>query len=126
MIVPVSAQALAVAPVTALRTRRPAPSEVQGVVVNPPRDSRVAVRVEVVTEGESQLRAAARDRDAPVYAYAQEAALLASNLEASGTTAKLGSPDSRRAAAAYTAHAAFRQYDVPGQRDEPQFIDVRA
>jgi hypothetical protein len=126
MIVPVSAHALSVAPVTALRTRRPSPNEVQGVVVNPRRDSRVAVHVEVVSQAEPQLKAAEWERDAPAYAYAQEAALLASNVEASHSTAKLGAPDARRAAAAYTAHAAFRQADVPSQREAPQFLDVRA
>jgi hypothetical protein len=129
MIVPISSQALTVPPVTALHARRQARAQedLQGVVVNPPRDSRVAVRVEVVTHDERpewQPRAAEREPEPQPYGY--EAALFAANVEASRTAAKLGTPDPRRAAAAYTAHAEWQQYGAQNQREAPQLLDVRA
>ena len=47
MIVPIGSHTLAVPAIAAVATRRPHPEEVSGVVVTPPRESRVAVRVEV-------------------------------------------------------------------------------
>jgi hypothetical protein len=127
--VPISSLALAVPPVSVLNARRPSRDQVQGVVVNPPRESRVAVRVEVVSRDERadwpQPQAAA-EREAEPQAYAFEAALFAANVEASGTAATFGSPDARRAAAAYNAHAEWRQYGAPSQSAAPQLLDVRA
>jgi hypothetical protein len=126
MIVSVGSHALTVPPHTSFGTRRLPPDEVQGVIVNPPRDSRVAVRVEVVTEDEPRQQPRAAEREPLPQAYAFEAALLAANLEASQAASKLGTSDARRATAAYSAHADWRRYDVPGQRDAPKFLDVRA
>jgi hypothetical protein len=131
MIVPIGSSALAVPPVTAITTRRPARDQVQAVVVSPPRESRVAVRVEVVSQderGDWQQPAAARasERDSEPQPYAYEAALFAANLEASRTAQKLGSADSRRAAAAYSAQSEWRQYGAMNQSEAPQLLDVRA
>lgn len=128
----IGSQALAVAPITALATRRPARDEVRAVVVHPPRESRVAVRLEVVSQderGDWEQPAAARtsERHAePQAAYGYEAALFAANVEASRTAHKLGSADSRRAAAAYGAQSEWRHYGAANQREAPQLLDVRA
>lgn len=131
MIAPIGSHALFVPPVTAITARRPQPQpeEVQGVVVNPPRDSRVAVRVEVVTQGEGreweQPKAAERDSDPKPYTW--EAALMAANVEASRTAQRLGSADARKAVAAYTAAAEWQGYGASAQQaPAPQLLDVRA
>jgi hypothetical protein len=125
MIVSVGSHALTALPLKAFGTRRP-PEDVQAVIVNPPRESRVAVHVQVVTEGDPYPQPPAAEREPPSQAYAYEAALLAANLEASRAAGELGTPDPRRAAAAYSAHADWRRDEVPGQRDAPQLLDVRA
>jgi hypothetical protein len=125
MIVSVGSLALTVPPLTALGARRPPPNEVQGVVVHPPRDSRVAVRVEVITEADPRQPRAEEPRPTP-QAYGHPAQLLAVDLEAPRRAGKLGTPDARRATAAYSAHADWQRYDVPGERDAPQLLDVRA
>lgn len=128
MIAPIGSHALIVPAVTSLGPRRPQPEEVQGVVVNPPRDTRVAVRVEVVSHGDEreweQPQAAERDSDPRPYAW--ESALMAANVEASRTAQKLGAADPRKAVAAYAAQADWQGYAAEAQRPAPQLLDVRA
>lgn len=131
MIGPVGSHALAIPGITAITPRRPQPEEVQGVVVNPPRDSRVAVRVEVVSsgsEGRAWQQPSAAERDSDPQPYAWEAALMAANVEASRTAQKLGSADPRKAVAAYAAHADWQGYasTSTSPRPAPQLLDVRA
>jgi hypothetical protein len=125
MIAPVSSRALMVAPVTLLSRRAPQ-NQVQGVVVNPPRDSRVAVRVEVVTQGEPREQPRAADRDPDPEPYSYESWLFASNLEASKPASNTASPNPRRVAAAYSAQADRQQYGSERTEEAPRYLDVRA
>lgn len=128
MIAPIGSHALIVPAVTALGPRRPQPEEVQGVVVHPPRDTRVAVRVEVVSHSDDRewQQPAAAEREADPQPYAWEAALIASNVEASRTAQRLGGADPRKAVAAYAAQADWRGYAAEAQRPVPQLLNVRA
>lgn len=92
----------------------PQPEQVvQGVVVNPPRESRVSVRVEIVSDGpdaqQGEAAAAATWADQeyePPAATANEALLASLTADLPPpTAARLGAPDARRAAEAYSAHA---------------------
>lgn len=129
MLVPIGLQTSPTTAIAAVGTRRPQPDEVQGVIVAPPRDSRVEVRVEVVTDGEPRSQPSAADALAPA---SYEAALYAANLEASKVATELGTPDLRRAAAAYSAHSDFRGYGSGASgagveaRERPRYLDVRA
>jgi hypothetical protein len=126
MLVPIS---LAVPSIAAVGTRRPQPEEVRGIIVTPPREARVAVRVEVVTEDEQRPQPPAAN-EVPPPSY--EAALYAANLEASMEAAQLGATDLRRAAAAYSASSDWRGGSASGYggaregREPPRYLDVRA
>jgi hypothetical protein len=126
MIASIGSHALTVPPVTALRRRQPSPDEVQGVVVNPPRNSRVAVRVEVVTRGEPQEQPRTAEREPDPKPYSYEGWLFAANLEASKPAQELGAPSPRRAAAAYSAQADWQQQASQSAPEAPQYLDVRA
>ncbi len=126
MIVPIGSQTSPITALAAVGTRRPQPDEVQGVIVAPPRDSRVEVRVEVVTDGEPRPQPSAAEQWT---AGSYEAALYAANLEASEVATQMGAPDLKRAAAAYSAHSEFQGYGGAGggeQRERPRYLDVRA
>ena len=93
----------------------PQPEQVvQGVVVNPPRESRVSVRVEIVSDdregqqGEAAGAASWVDQEyEPPLSAASEAMLAAVAVDQPppAAAARLGAPDARRAAEAYSAHA---------------------
>jgi hypothetical protein len=125
MIVPFGSQTSPITAIAAVGTRRPPPDEVQGVIVAPPRDSRVEVRVEVVTQEEPRQQPRAAEQLVPA---SYEAALYVANLEASKAATQMGAPDLKRAAAAYNAHSEFRGYGGAGaeSREPPRFLDVRA
>jgi hypothetical protein len=120
-------------PVAGFGGHRPKPDEVRGVVVEPPRDMNVVVRVEIVTDGNAQPawvpQPAAAERDAEPQEYSREAVLLSSHLEATRAASRLGAADARRAAAAYGEHANWQQYHEarrkPGE-PAPQHISLRA
>jgi hypothetical protein len=131
MLVPIGLQTSPVTAIAGVGTRRPQPDEVQGVIVAPPRDSRVEVRVEVVTDADRRPPPLAAETAEPAEALApasHEAALYAANLEASQAATQLGAPDLRRAAAAYSAHSEYRGYGRAGgeAREPPRYLDVRA
>jgi hypothetical protein len=128
MIVPIGSHALALPAIAAVGTRRPQPEEVQGVIVTPPREGRVAVRVEVVTDDQPQPQPLAAELPAASF----EAALYAANLETTAEAAQLGAADPRRAAAAYSASSEWRSGYGAGYggaregREPPRYLDVRA
>jgi hypothetical protein len=124
MIVPIGSHSLAIPSIAAVEARRPQPEEVQGVVVTPPREGRVAVRVEVVTDGEHPQPSASNELPPASY----EAALYAANLEASMEATQLGATDLRRAAAAYSANSDWRGGSGGARepREPPRYLDVRA
>jgi hypothetical protein len=130
MIVPIGSHTLAVPAIAAVGTRRPPPEEVQGVVIMPPRDGRVAVRVEIVTDHASQ--ALPQPSAAELAPASYEAALYAANLETTAEATQLGATDLRRAAAAYSAHSEWRSGYGAGSggardaREPPRYLDVRA
>lgn len=113
----------------------------QGVVVNPPRDSRVAVRVEIVTEPRDALPPTASE-DAisapppPAYepwrdlswfttAYASAAADVQ---PLAAAAARFGAPDGQYAASAYRAQADWRQSSgsASSAGDSSPLLSVRA
>src|SRR5262245_43375479 len=91
------------------RSQEPQPELVQGVIVTPPREARVSVRVEIVSEGDPHTGGHAAqawpDRQpVPPAALASEAMLAAVAAELPPPSAAgLGGVDPRRAAAAYFA-----------------------
>ena len=116
----------------------PPPSQaVQGVVVHPPRDSRVAVRVEIVTEPE---RPADREHDAtmssgtssapsPYEAYNDRSwfTVGAAELQPAAASVRFGAADARTAAAAYRAQADFQSAtQAEPAREPPRHLSVRA
>jgi hypothetical protein len=88
---------------------------VHGVVVNPPRESRVSVRVEIVSgerdspnsDAGAASRAEREREPQPVAASEAMRAALASEIPPPAA-ARLGSPDARQAALAYGAHAEWQ------------------
>lgn len=127
MIVPFGSQTSPITALAAVGARRSPPDAVQGVIVAPPRNSSVEVRVEVVTQEEPRPQPSAAEQLAPA---SYEAALYVANLEmeASKAATQMGAPDLKRAAAAYNAHSEFRGYGSAGgeTREPPRFLDVRA
>ncbi|HKU36511.1 MAG TPA: hypothetical protein VJR89_00150 [Polyangiales bacterium] len=112
------------------RSQEPQPELVQGVIVNPPRETKVSVRVEIVSEADPQASANAAatpvwpDRPSePPAAAASEAMLAAVAVEVpQPSAARLGSVDPRRAAAAYFANSDWHPFE---QRPAPR-LSIRA
>jgi hypothetical protein len=116
-------------------SRRVPPREVdatvQGVVVNPPRDASVAVRVEIITE---PLRREDTERYAPADTSWQERdwqQQRPSYVEAPAelppaAAAQLGSVDAQRAASAYRAHAEWQPYAATNPEASTRRLSVRA